>query len=40
MAEIARMMGWNKIRVKNELFKARRALVEWQQQEAAEGGPS
>ena len=40
IAEIARMVRWNEIRVKNELFKARRALVEWQQQEAAEGGQS
>jgi hypothetical protein len=31
-------MGWNETRVKNELYKARRALVEWQEQEAAEGG--
>ncbi len=36
LEEIARVMGWNETRVKNELYQARRALVEWQRQE--EGG--
>lgn len=36
MPEIARVMGWNTVRVKNELFKARRALIEWQQEEGGE----
>lgn len=38
VAEIARAMRWNPIRVKNELSKARRTLLEWRQQERAEGG--
>jgi RNA polymerase sigma-70 factor, ECF subfamily len=38
LPEIAAVMGWNETRVKNELYKARRALVEWQEQEAVEGG--
>ena len=37
MAEIGLLMGWNEDRVKNELYRARRALVDWQQREAAEG---
>jgi RNA polymerase sigma-70 factor (ECF subfamily) len=36
-AEIAAAMGWNEKRVYNELFKARRTLVEWRQREADEG---
>jgi RNA polymerase sigma-70 factor (ECF subfamily) len=36
LGEIAQVMGWNETRVKNELYQARRALAEWQQQE--EGG--
>jgi RNA polymerase sigma-70 factor (ECF subfamily) len=38
MAEIAVTMGWNETRAKNELYKARRALIDWQRREAAEGG--
>lgn len=38
IAEIAMTMGWNETRAKNELYKARRALIEWQRREAAEGG--
>jgi RNA polymerase sigma-70 factor (ECF subfamily) len=34
--EIAAALGWNKIRVKNELSKARRALVAWRR-DAGEG---
>jgi RNA polymerase sigma-70 factor (ECF subfamily) len=37
LTEIAAVMGWSETRVKNELYKARRGLAEWQQQEAAEG---
>jgi RNA polymerase sigma-70 factor (ECF subfamily) len=37
VAEIAAVMGWSPIRVKNELSKARRTLVEWRQREAGEG---
>jgi RNA polymerase sigma-70 factor (ECF subfamily) len=37
LPEIAAVMGWSETRVKNELYKARRGLAEWQQQEAAEG---
>jgi RNA polymerase sigma-70 factor, ECF subfamily len=37
VAEIAAALGWSTIRVKNELAKARRALVELRRQEAAEG---
>jgi RNA polymerase sigma-70 factor (ECF subfamily) len=29
VAEIGTMLGWNRIRVQNELSKARRALAEW-----------
>jgi RNA polymerase sigma-70 factor (ECF subfamily) len=36
-AEIARAMGWSETRAKNELYKARRGLIEWQRREAAEG---
>jgi RNA polymerase sigma-70 factor (ECF subfamily) len=38
LTEIAGVMGWSETRVKNELYKARRGLAEWQQREAAEGG--
>jgi RNA polymerase sigma-70 factor (ECF subfamily) len=34
VVEIARAMRWNPIRVKNELAKARRTLVEWRRREA------
>jgi RNA polymerase sigma-70 factor, ECF subfamily len=34
VAEIAGAMRWNPIRVKNELAKARRTLVEWRRREA------
>jgi RNA polymerase sigma-70 factor (ECF subfamily) len=37
-AEIAAAMGWNELREKNELYKARRALAQWRQREAADGG--
>ena len=37
MAEIAAALGWSETRVKNELYKARRALAEWRRQEADEG---
>jgi RNA polymerase sigma-70 factor (ECF subfamily) len=36
VAEIAAAMRWNPVRVKNELAKARRALVEWRRQEEGE----
>jgi RNA polymerase sigma-70 factor (ECF subfamily) len=36
VAEIAAAMRWNRIRVKNELSKARRVLIEWRR-EAGEG---
>jgi RNA polymerase sigma-70 factor (ECF subfamily) len=35
--EIGTAMGWNTKRVYNELFKARRALIEWQARNAEEG---
>jgi RNA polymerase sigma-70 factor (ECF subfamily) len=35
--EIGTAMGWNTKRVYNELFKARRALLEWQARHAEEG---
>jgi RNA polymerase sigma-70 factor, ECF subfamily len=35
--EIAAAMGWSRIRVKNELSKARRTLAEWQARGAHEG---
>jgi RNA polymerase sigma-70 factor, ECF subfamily len=38
LEEIGAAMGWNSVRVKNELSKARRALAEWQARRAAEGG--
>ena|SRR5438067_2108461 len=38
MSEIGALMGWNEDRVKNELYRARRSLVDWRQREAAEGG--
>ena len=34
-AEIARAMGCNEMRVRNELSKARRALAEWRRKDAA-----
>jgi RNA polymerase sigma-70 factor (ECF subfamily) len=37
VAEIGAAMGWNPVRVQNELAKARRTLVEWQRQNAEEG---
>jgi RNA polymerase sigma-70 factor, ECF subfamily len=37
IGEIGAAMGWNVKRVYNELFKARRALTEWQAQSAQEG---
>jgi RNA polymerase sigma-70 factor, ECF subfamily len=37
LEEIGAAMGWNRIRVKNELSKARRALAEWQARQTAEG---
>jgi RNA polymerase sigma-70 factor, ECF subfamily len=37
VAEIGAAMGWNPMRVQNELFKARRALAEWRRREADEG---
>ena len=37
VAEIAAAMGWNEKRAANELYKARRALVEWRRRDAAEG---
>jgi DNA-directed RNA polymerase specialized sigma24 family protein len=35
--EIGAAMGWNTKRVYNELFKARRAVAEWQTRSDAEG---
>jgi len=37
VAEIGVAMGWNAMRVQNELFKARRALAEWRRRDADEG---
>ncbi len=37
VAEIAVVLGWNPIRVQNELAKARRTLVEWQRRGTEEG---
>jgi RNA polymerase sigma-70 factor, ECF subfamily len=37
MAEIGAALGWNEKRVENELYRARRALVEWRRQQADEG---
>jgi RNA polymerase sigma-70 factor (ECF subfamily) len=37
VAEIGQAMGWNSMRVQNELFKARRALAEWRRRDADEG---
>jgi RNA polymerase sigma-70 factor, ECF subfamily len=37
VAEIGEAMGWNAMRVQNELFKARRALAEWRRRDADEG---
>jgi RNA polymerase sigma-70 factor, ECF subfamily len=36
LAEIAEAMGWNEIRVRNELYKARRALIEARRQDEGE----
>lgn len=38
LAEVGAVMGWNETRVKNELYRARRALADWQRREA-EGEP-
>jgi RNA polymerase sigma-70 factor (ECF subfamily) len=38
VGEIARAMDWNKKRVENELYRARRALAEWQARSTEEGG--
>jgi RNA polymerase sigma-70 factor, ECF subfamily len=37
VAEIALAVRWNTVRVKNELARARRILVEWQRRDAGEG---
>jgi len=37
LAEVGALMGWNETRVKNESYRARRSLAEWQRREAAEG---
>jgi RNA polymerase sigma-70 factor, ECF subfamily len=37
VAEIGQAMRWNEKRVNNELFKARRALAEWQARSIEEG---
>jgi RNA polymerase sigma-70 factor (ECF subfamily) len=37
VAEIALTMRWNEKRVRNQLYKARLALVEWRRREANEG---
>jgi RNA polymerase sigma-70 factor, ECF subfamily len=37
MAEIGASLGWNEKRVENELYRARRALATWRQQETDEG---
>jgi RNA polymerase sigma-70 factor (ECF subfamily) len=37
MAEIAAALGWNEKRVGNELYRARRALLEWRRRDASEG---
>ena len=37
VAEIGAALRWNEKRVQNELYKARRALADWRQREAAEG---
>jgi RNA polymerase sigma-70 factor, ECF subfamily len=37
VGEIAGAMGWNNKRVENELYRARRALAEWQARNADEG---
>ena len=34
MAEIGALLGWNEDRVKNELYRARRSLIQWEQREA------
>jgi RNA polymerase sigma-70 factor (ECF subfamily) len=38
VAEIAAAFGWNQNRVRNELARARRALADWRQRDASEGG--
>jgi RNA polymerase sigma factor (sigma-70 family) len=35
-AEIGRAMGWNEMRVRNELSKARRTLIEWRRRDEGE----
>jgi RNA polymerase sigma-70 factor (ECF subfamily) len=34
LSEVGAMMGWNETRVKNELFRARRSLADWERREA------
>jgi RNA polymerase sigma-70 factor (ECF subfamily) len=38
VAEIGAALGWNSIRVQNELARARRTLAAWRRRDAAEGG--
>jgi RNA polymerase sigma factor (sigma-70 family) len=37
LAEIAATLGWNEKRVQNELYRARRVLLQWRQQHASDG---
>jgi RNA polymerase sigma-70 factor (ECF subfamily) len=37
MAEIGAALGWNEKKVENELYRARRALLEWRRREWGEG---
>jgi RNA polymerase sigma-70 factor (ECF subfamily) len=37
LAEIGAALRWNEKRVENELYRARRALVEWRRREGSEG---
>jgi RNA polymerase sigma-70 factor (ECF subfamily) len=37
VVEIGAAMGWNPVRVQNELSRARRTLIEWQRRSADEG---
>jgi RNA polymerase sigma-70 factor (ECF subfamily) len=37
MAEIAAALGWTERRVQNELYRARRALLQWRQRIAGDG---
>jgi RNA polymerase sigma-70 factor (ECF subfamily) len=37
MTEIGAALGWNEKRVENELYRARRALVEWRRRNAENG---